>query len=186
MTRKKDNFHYQKDKGNFMFDEEQSYHIESEIDKALPYLDELNLKILSLKKENTSSNVTIKKKFNIFNIFKKADKSIESIKEIPPKNTKYIKYKKYQKDGYEFTVKLNMKYNDSTANPCFYEVFVNIKYCNERRDKEFYRKYNNIDEAKEYYISWEGMLKHLTRRDIMERLFKEKKNMIDNLSQKQS
>lgn len=160
-----------------------NYMKESEIDKAFPYLDELNTKLAALQK-NATIDSPAKRKFHIFSFFK--DTSDKKVDEMIATNTKYIKSKTYKKDGYQFLVRFNMKYNESTSKPCYYEVYINIKYSEEKRNKEFYRKFNDVNEAREYYDNWEGMLKHLTRRDIMERLFKEKLESIEQLSTKQS
>lgn len=171
-------------------DYEIKYRKESEIDKAFPYLDELNANLKELKKEvKIELPEPTKRKFSILNIFSfrkntscKKTKVLEESEEIIPKKTKYISSKKFKKDGYEFLIRFNMKYNESTSKPSYYEVFINIKYYEEKRNKEFYKKFKDYNEANTHYNNWEGMLKHLTRRDIMERLFKEKLNEIEKYS----
>lgn len=150
------------------------YMIESEIDKAFPYLDELNKELSILEKGKT-----ISKKINLLNIFSFFKKTSY---DLIANNTKPIKSKTYKKDGYKFIVKFNMKYNESNSKPYYYEIFINIIYSKEKRCKEFYKKFNDIIEARECYKTWEGMFKHLTRRDIMEILFKEKLESIKQLS----
>lgn len=153
-----------------------NYMIESEIDKALPYLDELNEELSILEKENPINSSKKVSLLNIFSFFRKTSY------ELIANNTKLIKSKTYKKDGYKFIVKFNMKYNESNSKPYYYEVFINIIYSEEKRYKEFYKKFNDIIEARGCYKTWEGMLKHLTRRDIMELLFKEKLESIKQLS----
>ena len=168
-----------------MFDYDKTYMIESEIDKAFPYLDKLNEEI-NIAKKLEANKTNEKYKFDFFRIFKSNKKNEIEKENIIGKNTKYLKSKNYKKDGYEFRIKLNMKYDDSQLKSCYYEFFVNIKYAEEKRKKEFYKVFFNKEDAKKYYSNWEGIMKNLTRRDIMEKLFHEKINELENYKRRKS
>lgn len=172
-----------------MYDYEESYTMESEIDKAFPYLDKLDEEINTLKnsitkkiKEKESSVKPQKEKSNFLNFFKKRE--IVEIKEPINKQPQNLKRKSmkshtFKKDGYEFLIRLGCMYDENTNTPYYYEFNVHIKYYDVRRKNQFYKKIDNIDEAKQYYKDMEAVFKHLRRRDLMERLFKEKQQEIE-------
>lgn len=147
--------------------------IESEIDKAFPYLDELNakLKLLNENKLTKSTSLT-----TIFKLYKK-----EKRKLLTKKRRRTLNSKSHWKDGYDFTIKLQCIYDSKNCNNCYYEFFANIKYGFETREKEYYKKFYNIDKAKKYYNDIEGVFKNLKRRELMEKLFKEKESEIKKL-----
>jgi len=175
-----------------MIDEDVKYTPESEIDKAFPYLEKLDEEITKYKK-NTDKKLphTIKKKrFILFKIFrkqklksKKIDKLINTSKKL---RRKTLKHRNYIKDGYEFHIRLVNIYEDITNITDHYEFSVSIKYNEQIKKEQFYKSFNNKDEALQHYKNMEGVFKHLTRRDLMERLFKEKTKEIEYYKNHQS
>lgn len=166
-----------------------SYLIESEIDKAFPYLNELDEEITHLKKiidkrklAKKSLQSTKKKRFKLFRIFRQQKiENKEDIKNVgTPKKLrrKTIKHHKYIKDGYEFHIRIINIYEDITNLTDHYEFSVRIKFGKQIKNNQFYKEMLNKDEALQYYKNMEGVFKHLTRRDLMERLFKEKRQEI--------
>ncbi len=158
-----------------MLDEDQRYSLESEIDRAFPSLDKLDEELNRLKIAD-KSNIK-KKKCNFFNIFCKKKKSSlfnNSSRVLLRKKT--LKHREYFKDGYIFRIQLIQRYYEDEI--YYYEFSVNIKYSELVKKNQFYKKFININEAKKYYSDMEGVFKHLTRRDLIERLFKEKKQEI--------
>lgn len=47
------------------------------------------------------------------------------------------------------------------------------------KKNQFYKKIDTKEEAIKYYKDMEGVFKHLKRRDLIERLFKEKQSEIE-------
>lgn len=157
-----------------------NYIKESEIDKAFPYLDELDKEISKLKlqlSELQKNNQTFFQK--LFNIKRRESEIDDSIK---IKRT-YCKKHKFKKDGYEFLLRTTRVYKEiDTSNPYYYEFFVNIKYNFESKNEQFYKRTTHENELKKYFEDMEGVFKHLTRRDLIERLFKIKKEEIESLN----
>ncbi len=172
-----------------MIDEDIKYVPESEIDKAFPYLDKLDEEIAKYKKNadkklsKKSPQTVQRKRFNLFKIFKhqkpeskEIAKLINSAKKL---RRKTLKHHNYIKDGYEFHIRVVNIYEDITNITDYYEFSVSIKYNEQIKKDQFYKKFNNKDEVLQYYKNMEGVFKHLTRRDLMERLFKEKMQEIE-------
>lgn len=160
-----------------MIYEETSYRKESEIDNAFPYLDQLNQELDELIKKKEALSTNQKPKFSIVNIFKNKKTNIMPLEIIEKK--KLIKSSSYKKDGYYFRMRLYRIYNEKyTAQTLHFEFYVNIKYVNVIKNKQFFKKFMNINEAKQYYDDMCGVFKHLRRRDLMEMLFKEKEEEI--------
>lgn len=170
-----------------MLDEDTKYSIESEFDKAFPYLDKLDEQIKQLKKEIEekelleSSKEIQSKKFSLFSIFHKKQKNSSFSNKLPktvlPLRKKTLKHHEYSKDGYIFRIQLIQRYNEVKVH--YYEFSVNIKYSELEKKEQFYKKFFDLSEAKQYYGNMEGVFKLLKRRDLIERLFKEKKQEID-------
>lgn len=160
-----------------MIYEETSYHKESEIDNAFPYLDQLNQELNELIKKKEALSTNQKPKFSIVSIFKNKKTNIMPLEIIEKK--KLIKSSSYKKDGYYFRMRLYRIYNEKyTAQTLHFEFYVNIKYVNVIKNKQFFKKFMNINEAKQHYEDMCGVFKHLRRRDLMEMLFKEKEEEI--------
>lgn len=160
-----------------MIYEETSYRKESEIDNAFPYLDQLNQELDELIKKKETLSTNQKPKFSIVSIFKNKKTNIMPLEIIEKK--KLIKSSSYKKDGYYFRMRLYRIYNEKyTAQTLHFEFYVNIKYVNVIKNKQFFKKFMNINEAKQYYDDMCGVFKHLRRRDLMEMLFKEKEEEI--------
>lgn len=164
-----------------MLYEEITYRKESEIDNAFPYLDKLNQELDELKKQKDALPSNYQKpKFNIKNIFKNKKQIISPIEIVEKK--KLIKSSSYKKDGYYFRVRLYRIYNEKEISQTLYfEFYVNIKYVNVIKNKQFFKKFINEVEAKVYYEDMCGVFKNLKRRDLMEKLFKEKEEEIKYL-----
>lgn len=164
-----------------MLEQDVKYSIESEIDKTFPYLDRLDEEINQLKKSiDKKSPVNRHKKFNFLNIFliKKPIKETVKINNNHPKlRRKTLKYHNYSKDGYIFRIQLIQKYDDISVK--YFEFSVNITFNDLIKKDQFYKKFETPSEAKQYYSNMEGVFKHLKRRDLIERLFKEKLQEID-------
>lgn len=160
-----------------MIYEETSYRKESEIDNAFPYLDQLNQELDELIKKKEALSTNQKPKFSIVSIFKNKKTNIMPLEIIEKK--KLIKSSSYKKDGYYFRMRLYRIYNEKyTAQTLHFEFYVNIKYVNVIKNKQFFKKFMNINEAKQYYDDMCGVFKYLRRRDLMEMLFKEKEEEI--------
>lgn len=160
-----------------MIYEDTSYRKESEIDNAFPYLDQLNQELNDLIKKKEALSTNQKPKFNIVSIFKNKKTNIMPMEIIEKKTL--IKSSSYKKDGYYFRMRLYRIYNEKyTAQTLHFEFYVNIKYVNVIKNKQFFKKFMNINEAKQYYDDMCGVFKHLRRRDLMEMLFKEKEEEI--------
>lgn len=165
-----------------MLDQDVSYSIESELDRAFPYLNKLDEEIYQLKnniekKKLTSKSPVDKTKFKFlkFILFKK---EVISTNKISQKlRFKTLKHKKYSKDGYFFDIKLLQRFDDEKIH--YYEFSVNISFNGLVKKEQFYKRIDNIEDAKEYYKNMEGVFKHLRRRDLMERLFKMKQQEIE-------
>lgn len=173
-----------------MSESKTSYSIESEIDKAFPYLNELDEEISRLKKiidkrklAKKSPQSAKKRKFNLFRISrhqKIENKEDIEIIDTPKKlRRKTLKHHKYTKDGYEFHIRIINIYEDITNLTDHYEFSVRIKFGEQIKNNQFYKEILNKDVALQYYKNMEGVFKHLTRRDLMERLFKEKRKEIN-------
>lgn len=163
-----------------MIYEDTSYRKESEIDNAFPYLDKLNQELDELNKQKEALSKNQKTKFNISNLFKIKKSNILPIDIVEKK--KLIKSSSYKKDGYYFRVRLYRIYNEKDISQTLhFEFYVNIKYVNVIKNKQFFKKFMNVNEAKEYYEDMCGVFKNLRRRDLMERLFKEKEEEIKYL-----
>lgn len=167
-----------------MIDEDVKYTPESEIDKAFPYLDKLDEEIDKYKKRAKKLPQIVKnKKFILFKIFRKqmlGSKNIGKIINTTKKlRKKTLKHRNYIKDGYEFHIRVVNIYEDITNITDHYEFSVSIKYKEQIKKDQFYKSFNNKDEALHHYKNMEGVFKHLTRRDLMERLFKEKMKEIE-------
>lgn len=172
-----------------MLEQDVSYSMESEINRAFPYLDKLDEEISKLKKisdkkklSEKSPKIVQKKKFNFFNIFlvRKNNKASVKIIDIPKKlRRKTLKHRNYIKDGYEFHIRIVNIYEDQTNLTDHYEFSVTITFNETVKKDQFYKEMNNKEEALQYYKNMEGVFKHLTRRDLMERLFKEKQQEIE-------
>jgi len=164
-----------------MLDEDVSYSKESVIDRAFPFIDELDNQINTLKLQleevrNKDNNLNFfKKLFNKKNINEEFDDSIKI-------KRNYCKMHKFRKDGYDFVLRSTRVYkeNDPTT-PYYYEFFVNIKYNFETKNKQFYKRFACENESKKYFEDMEGVFKHLTRRDLIERLFIIKQKEINSL-----
>ena len=155
--------------------------IESEIDKAIPYLDKLNTEISQLKTGKLrgsyrSKSLNIPKKFSLFSLFKK--KVTINQKVSTTAKRRQVRKQSYIKDGYTFTIKL---YCVSDGKNQYYEFFADIKYGDEIRKKEYYRTFTDIDKAKKHYEDMKGVFKILRRRELMEKLFTEKLKEIKSL-----
>lgn len=91
---------------------------------------------------------------------------------------------KFRKDGYDFLLRTTRVYKETdTTTRYYYEFFVNIKYNFETKNKQFYKRFTCEAELKKYFEDMEGVFKHLTRRDLIERLFKIKKKEIESLKE---
>lgn len=171
-----------------MLDQDVSYSMESEINKAFPYLDKLDEEIAKYKKNvdkklsNKSPLTVQKKKFSLFKIFrhqKPQNKEVVKLVNTPIKlRRKTLKHRNYIKDGYEFHIRVVNIYEDITNISDHYEFSVSIQYNEQTKKNQFYKEFIDKDEALQHYKNMEGVFKHLTRRDLMERLFKEKKQEI--------
>lgn len=158
-----------------------SYRKESEIDNAFPYLDKLNKELNELTKQKEIILKQQRPKFKVINIFKHKIKSIAYVDDIITK-PKLVKSSSYKKDGYFFRVRLYKIYNEKNINQTLhFEFYVNIKYNDIIKKKQFFKKFTNEKEAKEYHKNMCGVFKNLRRRDLIERLFKEKEEEIENL-----
>lgn len=172
-----------------MLDQEVSYSMESEINKAFPYLDILDEEIIKYKKiikediSKKSSPLVQKKGFSLLKIFKlqkSQNKKITKLVNNPKKlRIKTLKHHNYIKDGYEFHIRIINVFEDITNITDRYEFSVSIQYNDETRKNQFYKKFECKEDALQYYKNMEGVFKHLTRRDLMERLFEEKKQEIN-------
>lgn len=173
-----------------MLYEDASYSIYSEIDKTFPYLDELDNKIDQLKQIieskkllEKSPEVIQKKQFNIFKIFSlQKSKKIECkkiIKNQKKLRTKTLKHHNFYKDGYDFHIRIVNRFEDDPNTTDYYEFTVSIKYKDMEKKNQFYKKIDTKEEAIKYYKDMEGVFKHLKRRDLIERLFKEKQSEIE-------
>ncbi len=172
-----------------MLEQDVSYSMKSEIDKAFPYLDQLDEEIYQLKTTiekkkllQKSPKNEQKRKFSFLNIFlvKKQEKK-EIIKEndISVKlRKKTLKHHNYFKDGYLFQIHLIQRYDEISTR--YYEFSVDITFDELVKKEQFYKKIYNLEEAKQYYLDMEGVFKCLKRRDLMERLFKEKIKEIES------
>ena len=139
-----------------------SYRRESEIDKAFEYLDKLDKELNRLKDLNNST-------ISFFSIFapKNEYRDFTTITKCT-----VTKSENYIKDGYEFKIKQEKVYTKKRLNkPTYYTFYVDIKYYNEKRLKQFYREFRKESDSKNYYKVMSGIFKHLKRRDIMEKLF---------------
>jgi len=160
-----------------MIYEDTSYREVSEIDNAFPYLDKLNQELDELNKIKDSLSVKPKPKLNIKYLFKSPKLMVLSTDIVEKK--KLIKSSSYKKDGYFFRVRLYRIYDENNISKTLhFEFYVNIKYVNVIKNKQFYKKFMNEKEAKTYYEDMCGVFKNLRRRDLMERLFKEKEEEI--------
>lgn len=170
-----------------MLDQDVSYSIESEIDKAFPYLNKLDEEIVQLKQiadknklSKESSKIVQKRKFNFFNFFLVKNKTNLNVINSPKKlRLKTLKHHNFVKDGYEFHIRIVNIYEDKTNITDHYEFTVTISFNEVIKKNQFYKKISNKEEALQYYKDMEGVFKHLTRRDLMERLFKEKLQEIE-------
>lgn len=170
-----------------MVDDGTKYNVESEIDKAFPYLDELDKKIYQLeiskkrKLLKESPKNKHKKKFSLLNIFRFHKAKDKKGRTDTPLNLrrKTLKHHEYPKDGYIFRIQLVQRYNENDI--YYYEFSVNIKYRESIKKEQFYKKILDLNEAKEYYEKMAGVFRHLKRRDLMEKLFKEKRELIKQL-----
>lgn len=161
-----------------MLYDDTSYRKESEIDNALPYLDKLNEEINKLTKQKEAILKNQKPRFKIKNIFNHKLKNITFIENIIEKQ-KLIKSSSYKKDGYFFRVRLYKTYNEKDiTNTLYFTFYVNIKYDDIIKKKQFFKKFIDENEAKIYYKNMCGVFKNLRRRDLMEKLFKEKEEEI--------
>lgn len=160
-----------------MIYEDTSYREVSEIDNAFPYLDKLNQELDELKKIKDSLSIKQKPKLNIKFLFKSPKLIVLSTDIVEKK--KLIKSSSYKKDGYFFRVRLYKIYDENNISETLrFEFYVNIKYVNVIKNKQFYKTFMNEKEAKTYYEDMCGVFKNLRRRDLMERLFKEKEEEI--------
>lgn len=160
-----------------MIYEDTSYREVSEIDNAFPYLDKLNQELDELNKLKNSLSTKQKPKLNIKYLFKSPKLIILSTDIVEKK--KLIKSSSYKKDGYFFRVRLYRIYDENNISETLrFEFYVNIKYVNIIKNKQFYKRFMNEQEAKTYYEDMCGVFKNLRRRDLMERLFKEKEEEI--------
>lgn len=160
-----------------MIYEDTSYREVSEIDNAFPYLDKLNQELDELNKLKNSLSTKQKPKLNIKYLFKSPKLIVLSTDIVEKK--KLIKSSSYKKDGYFFRVRLYRIYDENNISETLrFEFYVNIKYVNVIKNKQFYKKFMNEQEAKTYYEDMCGVFKNLRRRDLMERLFKEKEEEI--------
>lgn len=137
-----------------MIEEDKRYLRESEIDNAIPYLDELNNRL-----EVLSSNINDheKKKLAFLKFHSKKEVVISEVNI----SKKYLKTHNFKKDGYEFRIKLEaISTKDNPLEVCYYEFFVNIKYAYAKiiRRKQFYKKFTDEKKAKQHYKDMEGGL----------------------------
>ena len=160
-----------------MIYDDTSYRDVSEFDIAFPYLDKLNQELDELKKIKDSLSIKQKPKLNIKYLFKSPKLIILSTDVVEKK--KLIKSSSYKKDGYFFRVRLYRIYDENNISETLrFEFYVNIKYVNVIKNKQFYKTFMNEKEAKIYYEDMCGVFKNLRRRDLMERLFIEKEEEI--------
>lgn len=160
-----------------MIYDDTSYREVSEIDNAFPYLDKLNQELDELKKIKDSLSIKQKPKLNIKYLFKSPKLIVLSTDIVEKK--KLIKSSSYKKDGYFFRVRLYRIYDENNISETLrFEFYVNIKYVDVIKNKQFYKKFMNEQEAKTYYEDMCGVFKNLRRRDLMERLFIEKEEEI--------
>ena len=148
---------------------EYSYSVNSEIDRAFPYLVSLNEK---LKETGKGYYKKDDDKATFFQMLKYyfSKRKYEHI----DVNKKYMKSKMFKKDGYTFSLKLHRTVSNNVFDsPYLYEFFVNIRYGNDTIEKQLYKTFKKSDEALNYYFDMLGVFKHLTRRDLMEMIFKE-------------
>lgn len=151
-------------------DEIFSYTINSEIDKTIPYLDGLIEETKNKKKgyfkekqnNNPSFFKTIKYKFK-----KNLVNTLDYEK-------KYLHSKSFKKDGYIFRIKVIRIVEDNEFEPRYiYQFYTTLKYDKETRDKLLYEEFYDKDQATKYFHQMEGVFKHLRRRDLVERIFKD-------------
>ena len=160
-----------------MIYDDTSYREVSEIDNAFPYLDKLNQELDELKKIKDNLSIKQKPKLNIKYLFKSPKLIVLSTDIVEKK--KLIKSSSYKKDGYFFRVRLYRIYDENNISETLrFEFYVNIKYVDVIKNKQFYKKFMNEQEAKTYYEDMCGVFKNLRRRDLMERLFIEKEEEI--------
>lgn len=171
-----------------MLEQDVTYSIESEIDKAFPYLDKLDMELTQLKdnieKEkllNKSPMEEQNKRISFLKLFlsRKPEKKAVKVIDKPAKlRKKTLKYQNYSKDGYIFRIQLIQKYDDISIK--YYEFSVNITFDNLVKKEQFYKRFDDVNEAKLHYSNMDGVFKHLKRRDLMERLFNEKQQEINH------
>lgn len=153
------------------------YSVNSEIDKAFPYLNSLNEQLKENKKgyyEERNNNVTIKKIIKYY-FSKNKTTNVSSINS----GKRYIKSKSYYKDGYTFYIRFNSFINNDPFNICeMYEIYVNIKYDKEKIEKQLYTLIDNREEAFDKFYDLMGMFKYLKRRDIIEMIIKDSKEKL--------
>lgn len=161
------------------------YRKESEIDKAFDYIDKLDDEIKNLEQQillNENKIMPNKSIFNIFDLFlkKKQKTNLENNTVKITKTT--LKRKSYKKDGYVFNIYVT-KNSKNTDNESIlaYEFFSNILYSDLKCKHQFYKQFYDEPSAKDYFNQMQGVFKNLTRRDLIEKLFDEKLNKIEEL-----
>ncbi|MBR1377376.1 MAG: hypothetical protein IJ565_06175 [Bacilli bacterium] len=150
-------------------DEMFSYTANSEIDKTIPHLDSLIEETMNRKKgyfeeklTNPSFFKTIKYKFK------------KNLVDTLDHEKKYLHSKSFKKDGYIFRIKVIRVVEEDDFEPRYiYQFYATLKYDKEIRDKLLYEKFYDKDQATEYFHQMEGVFKHLRRRDLVERIFKD-------------
>ncbi len=166
-----------------MIYEDTKYRKESEIDNAFVYLKKLNNELEKLKKENNNDIIYKSNNTTFKNWFKKKSK-IESYSndETIIKKSELLKSEGFKKDGYFFRIRLYKIFNEYDKNQIlYYEFYANIKYVNTTIKKQFYKKILDKNDAITYFNNMTAVFRILSRRDLMERLFKEKEEEIIKL-----
>lgn len=149
---------------------EKTYRMESEIELAFPYLDELDDQINKLRD------------LAFFVKLKDAIISSRTSRKVKLAKKYSIKSQNHQKDGYRFQVKIEGLYvNSKNDEPIYYLVYANIKYQMNQKYKQFYKEFRKKNQAFKYYNQLNNELELLKRRDIMEKIFNAKEKEIRKL-----
>lgn len=153
-----------------------SYTKNSEIDKTIPYLDTLIEETKKRKKgyfKEYNNNPTFFKKLK-HKLMKEKDTELDY-------NKQYLHSKSFKKDGYIFRIKVVRTVDKDELDPKYiYLFYATLKYDKEIRDKLLYEEFYDKDKAREYFHQMEGVFKHLKRRDLVERIFKDFEDKINS------
>ena len=164
------------------------YRKESEIDKAFDYINKLDNEIKDLEQQVLlkENKINVNKSiFHKFNLFLKKKKKINLYNDTVKITRTTLKRKSYKKDGYVFNIYVTKNYKNTDNKTIFaYEFFSNILYNDLQCKNQFYKQFYDEPSAKDYFNQMQGVFKNLTRRDLIEKLFNEKLNKIEELKVK--